>query len=140
MVGESVPEALDQLRSRDALEGALGRPQSYAPYEEADMALQAAVLAHGIAETQPFIDGNKRTALIAMLTFLELNGFRVTACDPELAEWIIGFQSWRQPSGDGGADLGPFDPGRLTARRSPGAGEAKPCPEACPQLSNSDSL
>jgi prophage maintenance system killer protein len=63
MVGESVPEALDQLRSRETLEGALGRPQSYAHYEEADLALQAAVLAHGIAETQPFIDGNKRTAL-----------------------------------------------------------------------------
>jgi prophage maintenance system killer protein len=28
------------------------------------------VLAHGIAETQPFVDGNKRTALVAMLTFL----------------------------------------------------------------------
>ena len=36
-------------------------------------------LAHGIAETQPFIDGNKRAALVAMLTFLEINGARVKA-------------------------------------------------------------
>lgn len=81
------------MRSRDALEGAVGRPASYAHYERADLALQAAVLAHGIAETQPFVDGNKRTALVAMLTFLEINGHRVRATDRELADWIIDF-SW----------------------------------------------
>ncbi len=91
IVGGTAAQAADQLRSRDALEGALGRPQSYAHYEHADLALQAAVLAHGIAETQPVIDGNKRLALVAMLTFLELNGFKVKATDPELADWIIGF-------------------------------------------------
>ena len=55
-------QAADHLRSHDALEGALGRPASYAHYQHADLPLQAAVLAHGIAETQPFVDGNKRTA------------------------------------------------------------------------------
>ena len=47
------------------------------------------MLAHGIAESQPFLDGNKRLALVAMLTFLEANGYRLVAPDPELAEWII---------------------------------------------------
>jgi prophage maintenance system killer protein len=47
--------------------------------------------AHGIAEGQPFLDGNKRLALVAMLTFLEANGCRIDATDPELADWIIGF-------------------------------------------------
>lgn len=61
------------------------RPQSYAHYQHADLSQQAAVLAHGIAEGQPFLDGNKRLALIAMLTFLELNGHRIDASDPELA-------------------------------------------------------
>jgi death-on-curing protein len=56
-----------------ALAGAIARPGTYAHYENADLALQA-VLAHGIAEGQHFIDGNKRTALVAMLTFLEING------------------------------------------------------------------
>lgn len=37
--------------------------------------VQAAVLAHGIAEPQSFVDGNKREALIALVTFLELNGY-----------------------------------------------------------------
>jgi death on curing protein len=77
------------LRSRSALEGALARPATYAHYQDADLALQAAVLAHGIAESQPFLDGNKRLALVTMLTFLEANGYRVDATDPELADWII---------------------------------------------------
>jgi death-on-curing protein len=59
--------------------------------------LHAAVLAHGIAETQPFLDGNKRTALVAMLTFLELNGHLVRATDRELADWIIGFSQGVTP-------------------------------------------
>jgi prophage maintenance system killer protein len=33
-----------------------------------------------------FIDGNKRTAPIAMLTFLEINSFRVEASECELAD------------------------------------------------------
>jgi death on curing protein len=89
IVGGSANEAADQLRNRAGLESALARPATYAHYEDADLALQAAVLAHGIAEGQLFIDGNKRTALVAMLTFLEVNGFRVDAPDPEdLAELV----------------------------------------------------
>lgn len=42
----TVKQAADHLRSRDALEGALGRPASNEHYQQADLALQAAVLAH----------------------------------------------------------------------------------------------
>lgn len=89
IVGGTSATAADQLRNRDGLESALARPRTYALYEDADLALQAAVLAHGIAEGQPFIDGNKRTALVTMLTFLEANGLAVLRPDPELAEWIV---------------------------------------------------
>ncbi|MEN3340680.1 MAG: death on curing protein [Actinomycetota bacterium] len=89
IIGVTTTRAAAALRSRSSLEGALARPASYAHYEDADIALQVAVLAHGIGETQPFLDGNKRLALIAMLTFLEANGYRVDATDPELAAWII---------------------------------------------------
>jgi death-on-curing family protein len=55
-------------------------------------------LAHGIAESQAFIDANKRLALVAMLTFLELNGYRVEASDPpDLADWILSFSSGTTP-------------------------------------------
>ncbi len=38
------------LRTRSTLDGALARPASFAHYQGADLRLQAAVLAHGIAE------------------------------------------------------------------------------------------
>ena len=97
IIGGTPAQAADQLRDQSALEGALGRPRSYANYEDADIALQAAVLAHGIAESQAFIDANKRLALVAMLTFLELNGYRVEASDPDLADWILSFSSGTTP-------------------------------------------
>lgn len=97
IIGCTAAQARGHLRSRDALEGALSRPISYAHYEQADLAVQGTVLAHGIAETQPFIDANKRTALVAMLTFFELNGFTVDATDPELADWILSFSRGTRP-------------------------------------------
>lgn len=97
IVDGTVEQAGDQLRNRDGLESALARPRSYAHYENADLALQAAALAHGIAESQTFIDGNKRLALVAMLTFLEINGHGVDAADTELAVWIIGLSSGTTP-------------------------------------------
>jgi death on curing protein len=97
IINATAAQAADQLRNRDGLESALARPEAYAHYQDADLALQAAVLAHGIAEGQHFIDGNKRTALVAMLTFLEINGLRVEAADPELADWIISFSAGETP-------------------------------------------
>jgi death-on-curing protein len=97
IIGAGSAEAADHLRNREGLESALARPATYAHYEDADLALQATVLAHGIAEGQLFIDGNKRTALVAMLTFLEINGWRVEASDPELADWILSFSAGAMP-------------------------------------------
>lgn len=79
IIGATADVAANQLRNRAGLEGALARPETYAHYQNADLALQAAVLAHGIAEGQQFIDANKRTALIAMLTFLVVDGWLASA-------------------------------------------------------------
>lgn len=88
--GCSVADAADQLRNKDGLASAVDRPRMYAHYQGADIALQAAVLAHGIAEGQVFVDGNKTTALLAMLTFLDINGFALSGPDDrELARWIL---------------------------------------------------
>jgi death-on-curing protein len=82
--------ARDQLRSCDLLASAVARSRSYAYYQDADIALQAAVLAHGIAEGQPFIDGNKRTAMVSMLGFLAINNYAVSATERELFAWLLG--------------------------------------------------
>lgn len=85
----TLQEASDQLRDAGGLDGALGRPEQYAYYEGADLALQAAVLAHGIAEGQYFLDGNKRLALVAFLLFLAINGFDIQASQEERELWIF---------------------------------------------------
>ncbi|MDP9365386.1 MAG: Fic family protein [Chloroflexota bacterium] len=72
-------EAADHPRSRPILEEAVARPRQHAHYAGAELALQAAVLAHGIAEGQPFVDGNKRTALAGRRTFLLAHGYQVSA-------------------------------------------------------------
>ncbi|HEX6507968.1 MAG TPA: type II toxin-antitoxin system death-on-curing family toxin [Chloroflexota bacterium] len=83
--------ARDRLRDAPALESALGRPIHHATYGDADIAMQAAILAHGVAQSQSFLDGNKRTALITMATFLALNGWGVDVPDPRPAQLIIDF-------------------------------------------------
>lgn len=39
---------------------------------------------YGIAENQPFIDGNKRLAIVTMITFVELNDAHFECSDDEL--------------------------------------------------------
>jgi hypothetical protein len=50
IIGVTAAEVADQVRNRAGLESALARPETYAHYQDADLALQATVLAHGIAE------------------------------------------------------------------------------------------
>jgi death-on-curing protein len=89
VMGCTEVEAEQRLRSLTRLEGALARPMWHAHYVDPDVAHLAAVLAHGIAEGQHFLDGNKRTAFLAMAVFLERNGYELTADDEALAAWII---------------------------------------------------
>ena len=68
----------DGVRDIGLLESALARPQNIAAYEpEADIATLAAAYAFGIAKNHPFVDGNKRTSLVACRTFLVLNGYQL---------------------------------------------------------------
>jgi death on curing protein len=48
----------------------------------------AAAYAWGIARNHPFVDGNKRTALLTSLLFLGLNGFSLTV-GPEWVEIMV---------------------------------------------------
>jgi len=82
-------QASDLLRDHGGLASAIARPRQYAFYEGADLASQAAVLGHGIAEGQFFLDGNKRTAAVVVVVFLRLNGFDLGCTKAELAEWVL---------------------------------------------------
>lgn len=76
------------LRDRPGLESAVMRPQMAAYYEEADIATQMALLIDGIAMIHAFIDGNKRTALLAGVTFLEVNGCKLQGGQNQLGKQI----------------------------------------------------
>jgi death-on-curing protein len=72
------------VRDLNLPESALARPQHLAAYDsEADVAGLAAAYAIGIAKNHPFVDGNKRTALVALELFLELNQHRLAADDSD---------------------------------------------------------
>lgn len=77
------------LRDEAALESAVMRPQMAAHYGSADLAEQAATLMAGVALAHGFVDGNKRTALAAGLTFLSLNGYLVATRRTELGEQVL---------------------------------------------------
>jgi death on curing protein len=62
------------LRDAGLLESAVLRPQTAAYYEDAGIVRQAALLGAGIAQNQPFLDGNKRAAYLAMVILLRVNG------------------------------------------------------------------
>ncbi len=61
------------------LDSALARPKNAVTYSEVDLYDLAARYAYGITQNHPFVDGNKRTALVVCELFLELNGRHLTA-------------------------------------------------------------
>lgn len=80
----------DGVRDIGLLESALARPRNLNAYDpDVDIASLAAALGFGIANDHPFIDGNKRTALVAMRTFLVLNGHQLNATPEEKYLTII---------------------------------------------------
>ena len=71
------------LRDGNLLESALAKPENLAAYGEPDAAALAAAYGYGISRNHAFIDGNKRTALVAAELFLQLNGWRLEVDDAD---------------------------------------------------------
>ena len=81
-----------RVGTRDAglLESALARARNMAAYGEPDYADLAAAYGFGIARNHPFVDGNKRTALVAVELFLDLNGVDLEASDADCVVTLLG--------------------------------------------------
>jgi death-on-curing protein len=71
------------VRDQGLLASALARPLHLFSYEQPSIFDLAATYAHGIVKNHPFIDGNKRTGLLAAAVFLEANGVRLAATEEE---------------------------------------------------------
>lgn len=78
------------IRDEGALESALGRAVNRWTYEGAELPELAAAYAFGIARNHPFVDGNKRAALLAMVIFLGLNDIDFLVDEAEAVVMIRG--------------------------------------------------
>ena len=76
-------------RDDGLFKSALASAENLAAYGEPDAADLAATYGFGIARNHPFIDGNKRTAFVAVELFLDLNGFDLTAGDTDCALTLL---------------------------------------------------
>jgi len=74
---------LDGIRDEGLLESALNRPLQLLNFGTPSHFELAASYAHGIVRNHPFLDGNKRSGLLAAAMFLELNGWVFHAPEEE---------------------------------------------------------
>jgi death-on-curing protein len=78
------------LRDEHGLGASLARPQQRWQYDEdASLADLAASLAFGLVQSHPYVDGNKRVGLVALVAFLDLNGVELKATNAEAATAIL---------------------------------------------------
>lgn len=79
------------LRDEGALEAALARPRHKWAYRpKTGLTTLAAAYGFALARHHPFHDGNKRTAFVTMVVFLELNGFPFDAPDEAVVRTMTG--------------------------------------------------
>ena len=100
----------DGIRDQGLFQSAMARPRNLAGYGQPDAAALAASYAFGLARNHPFVDGNKRTALVVCETFLPTNGFRLDASNAELVVLFLSLASGELTE----AELGDWLRERLT--------------------------
>ena len=104
-----LPESRISFRDRGLLESALARPQNAFAYGEDDIVVLAVRLMAGLAQAHAFEQGNKRTAFVAMVQFLNTNGYNLAIEDSlPWAEEIIGLVAHRSTEEDFARAVRPF--------------------------------
>lgn len=90
-INESVTGEIPHVRDRHGLQYAVRRPSMHLFGEEQFPTFyeKAAALLHGLAYHHLFVDGNKRTATLALTRFLERNGYRPRWTQREIADYVL---------------------------------------------------
>ena len=81
------------IRDRGLLDSALDSVRNHFAHGKTDIFHLAAVHAHALTQNHPFVDGNKRVAFTVAVTFLERNGFRLVAPEPEAVQVVLALSS-----------------------------------------------
>ncbi len=81
----------DRLADFGLLEAAVLRPQQMIFGADAypDIHTKAAGLMHSLIRNHPFLDGNKRTAVLSVIVFYNLNGFAIDAAQGEVVALAV---------------------------------------------------
>jgi death-on-curing protein len=90
------------VRDYGLLESALARPRASVFGADAypDPHLKAAALLHSLARNHALVDGNKRLAWTACLTFLAINGHWISAPEDDRFEFVVQVASAALPDLD----------------------------------------
>lgn len=88
------------IRDEGLLRSAVDQPLNDFFYGRADLFGIAAAYAYHIAQAQGFVDGNKRTAIVAALAFLEQNGIPTSTSTDRLYDAMIGIAERRLTKAD----------------------------------------
>ena len=80
---------LPGMRDSALLESALVRPRNKWAYENSELPELAAAYGYAIAKNHPFLDGNKRTSLLAIYTFLGINNVDFVVPEADAAAMIF---------------------------------------------------
>ncbi len=90
------------LRDPGLLDSALSLPLNHHAYGEEHIHVLAALYAAGVVRNHPFVDGNKRTGFILAATFLEINGWELTADEESVVEMTRGLAAGTVSEGEYG--------------------------------------
>ena len=93
------------IRDLGLIESAIAQGQNVFNYGGADLFGIAASYAYHLAESQAFIDGNKRTGAAAALSFLHINGIDIGRMDSEVVYKMMIQIATKELSKTGLADL-----------------------------------
>ena len=88
------------VRDAGLLASALARPPNQVANGQPDAATLTAAYAFGIARNHPFIDGNKRTALVCAELFLALNGYQLQAEDANCVSTMLALAAGDSPEAE----------------------------------------
>ncbi len=79
------------IRDIELLKSALGMPLATygGQFLHSDIYEMTAAYLFHLVKNHPFVDGNKRTAAVAALIFLALNGFDLDASEDEFADMVL---------------------------------------------------
>ena len=91
---------IDGIRDNGLLDSALNMPFQSFNNEDFYPSIQgkAAQLCYGIINNHPFIDGNKRIGILAMLVFLKINHVEIQCQDEEIIKLGLDIASGKHDS------------------------------------------